>query len=51
MLELYHNESSTSSQKVRLFLTETEIAWESRHLDLWRARTELLVAPEHGVGS
>lgn len=36
MLELYHNETSTSSQKVRLVLAEKELAWESHHLDLWK---------------
>jgi glutathione S-transferase len=36
MLELYHNETSTSSQKVRLVLAEKELTWESRHLNLWR---------------
>lgn len=35
-MELYHNETSTSSQKVRLVLAEKELAWESRHLNLWR---------------
>ena len=36
MLELYHNETSTNSQKVRLVLAEKGLAWESRHLDLWK---------------
>ena len=36
MRELYHNEISTSSQKVRLVLSEKSLAWESRHLDLWK---------------
>jgi len=34
MLELYHNETSTSSQKVRLVLAEKRLDWESQHLDL-----------------
>lgn len=36
MLELYHNETSTSSQKVRLVLAEKRLDWESQHLDLWK---------------
>ena len=35
MRELYHNDTSTSSQKVRLVLAEKGLSWESRHLNLW----------------
>jgi glutathione S-transferase len=34
MLELYHNDTSTCAQKVRLTLAEKGLAWENRHLDL-----------------
>jgi len=34
MLALYHNHTSTCSQKVRLVLAEKSLPWESRHLDL-----------------
>lgn len=35
MRQLYHNETSTSSQKVRLVLAEKGLEWESHHLNLW----------------
>jgi len=34
MLELYHNDQSSCSQKARLVLAEKGLEWESRHLDL-----------------
>ena len=34
MLELFHNDKSTCSQKVRLCLAELGLAWEDRHVDL-----------------
>lgn len=33
-LELYHNDKSTCSQKVRLCLAELELDWVDRHIDL-----------------
>ncbi len=33
-LELYHNDRSTCSQKVRICLAELDLGWESRHVDL-----------------
>ena len=34
MLELYHNDTSTCAQKVRVTLAEKHLDWESHHLDL-----------------
>lgn len=34
MLELYHNDTSTCAQKVRLTLAEKHLSWKSHHLDL-----------------
>ena len=34
MLELYHDNISVCAQKVRLILSEKNIAWESRHVNL-----------------
>lgn len=34
MLELYHNDQSSCSQKARLVLAEKELEWQSHHLDL-----------------
>lgn len=34
MLELYHNDKSTCSQKVRLCLAEKSLDWVSRHVDI-----------------
>ena len=34
MIELYHNDKSTCSQKVRLCLAEKSIAWLSRHINI-----------------
>ncbi len=39
MIELYHNDMSTCSQKVRLALAEKGLEWTSQHLDL-RARDQ-----------
>lgn len=33
-LELYHNDRSTCSQKVRICLAELDLEWTSRHVDL-----------------
>ncbi len=35
-LELFHNDKSTCSQKVRLCLGELDVAWIDRHIDLAR---------------
>ena len=34
MLELYHNDTSTCAQKVRVTLAEKSLEWKSHHLDL-----------------
>jgi glutathione S-transferase len=34
MLELYHNDTSTCAQKVRVTLAEKALEWKSHHLDL-----------------
>jgi glutathione S-transferase len=34
MLELYHNDTSTCAQKVRVTLAEKNLDWKSHHLDL-----------------
>jgi glutathione S-transferase len=36
MLELYHNDTSTCAQKVRVTLAEKGLEWKSHHLDLRR---------------
>ena len=36
MLTLYHYWSSVCSQKARMCLAEKQIAWESRHVDIFR---------------
>ena len=36
MLDLYHNDTSTCAQKVRVTLAEKSLAWNSIHLDLRR---------------
>jgi glutathione S-transferase len=39
MLELYHNDMSTCSQKVRLTLAEKELPWQGHHMNLRRGDT------------
>lgn len=52
MIELYHNDMSTCSQKVRLTLAEKGLEWESRHLNLREAdqqRPDYLKLNPNGV--
>jgi glutathione S-transferase len=36
MIELYHNNISVCAQKVRIVLTEKNVAWTSHHMSLAR---------------
>ena len=38
-LELYHNDMSSCSQKVRLALEEKQLEWVGKHLDLRKGET------------
>lgn len=39
MLELYHNDMSSCSQKARLVLAEKELDWQGHHMDLRKGET------------